>query len=374
MTPLLLLAEARGEAESRFSSTLIGTSGVELLRMLSESGALTLDTVDHDLIDLYYRTTNSRHLIELWDKHPEIHRTNVFNHHPPGNDLNHFLGPKSTGIPHYPALKVPKGKGPASGGSFVQAQWAGEIERLGDEIISHNPNLIVCLGNCALWALTGTVGITKLRGTTLNSSLTVADYKLLPTYHPAAVLRNYDLRPTVIADLTKAARECTFPEIRRPQREIWIEPTLDDIRTFIRGQITNGDIISTDIESTGDRITCIGFAPRSGIAIVVPFDDPRRPDGNYWLTKSDEFECWGLIRRILEDPNIPKLFQNGAYDIAFLWRSMKIKVLGAIHDTMLLHHSLQPEALKSLGFLGSIYSGEASWKGMRKAKTTKRDD
>lgn len=53
---------------------------------------------------------------------------------------------------------------------------------------------------------------------------------------------------------------------------------------------------------------------------------------------------------------------------------MKIRTFGATHDTMLLHHALQPEALKNLGFLGSIYSDEGSWKDMRKAKTTKRDD
>jgi hypothetical protein len=43
---------------------------------------------------------------------------------------------------------------------------------------------------------------------------------------------------------------------------------------------------------------------------------------------------------------------------------------------MLLHHALQPESEKSLGFLGSIYTGEASWKLMRqRGKTTiKRDE
>ena len=34
-------------------------------------------------------------------------------------------------------------------------------------------------------------------------------------------------------------------------------------------------------------------------------------------------------------------------------------------DTMLLHHALYPEMLKGLGFLGSIYSDEISWKQMR---------
>jgi hypothetical protein len=43
---------------------------------------------------------------------------------------------------------------------------------------------------------------------------------------------------------------------------------------------------------------------------------------------------------------------------------------------MLLHHSLFPEMLKGLGFLGSIYTNEQSWKLMSrpKADTEKRDE
>jgi len=376
MTPILLLAEAYGEAEARHGVPLIGASGIELLRMLGEAGVIHLSPVDRDRISLFYQTTDNRHIIEIWNNHPEIHRTNVFNIHPPGNDLSHFLGAKSDALPGYPILKLPAIRGRSKpAGNFVRAEFGPELDRLGDEILRYNPNLIVCLGNCALWALSGATGITKLRGTTLNSTLTVADYKLLPTYHPAAVLRNYDIRPTVIADLMKAKRESAYAEIRRPPREIWIEPSLDDIRDFIRLHIQGCPLLSVDIETAGTRITCIGFAPSSEAAIVIPFDDERAAGGNYWLSAKDERECWGLIRDVLEDPTIPKLFQNGAYDIAFLYRSMKVKVLGATHDTMLLHHALQPEALKSLGYLGSIYSDEGTWKGMRKRpKTIKRDD
>ena len=78
----------------------------------------------------------------------------------------------------------------------------------------------------------------------------------------------------------------------------------------------------------------------------------------------------------MEDPAIPKLFQNGAYDIAFLWRSMHIKVYGATEDTMLLNHALQPEMLKNLGFLGvNLSVTKRTWKGMAKhSKTIKRDN
>jgi DNA polymerase I-like protein with 3'-5' exonuclease and polymerase domains len=76
------------------------------------------------------------------------------------------------------------------------------------------------------------------------------------------------------------------------------------------------------------------------------------------------------VRRVLEDRSIRKLFQNGVYDISFLLRAYGIKTMGAAEDTMLLAHALQPESLKGLGYLGSIYSDEGAWKHMRKKDET----
>jgi hypothetical protein len=42
-------------------------------------------------------------------------------------------------------------------------------------------------------------------------------------------------------------------------------------------------------------------------------------------------------------------------------------------DTMLLHHALYPEMQKDLGFLGSIYTNEASWKINHKKKDTVKE-
>jgi DNA polymerase I-like protein with 3'-5' exonuclease and polymerase domains len=129
-----------------------------------------------------------------------------------------------------------------------------------------------------------------------------------------------------------------------------------------------------DIETAKSQITCIGFAPRPDIALVVPIHDERSADGNYWKTKEDERQCWELIRSVLEDKSIPKLFQNGLYDIPFILRTTGIRVLGAAHDTMLLSHAQQPEALKGLGYLGSIFTDHGPWKAEHKAgKTIKRD-
>jgi len=359
--PIFILGEAKGADEHRINSSFVGASGVTLLRLLDESKILRLSGNDKSLISDYYRRGDPRSIDSIWKLHPEVQRTNVFQIHPPGNKLEWFCGPRTEGIPSYPALLPSK---------YVRREFEPELDRLADEILAHDPNLIICLGNTALWALAGRTGVGKLRGTTLISTHCVSGYKLLPTYHPASLLRQWENRPTVIIDLVKAKRESEFPDVRRPHCEIWIEPTLDDIRTFTEQFIQGCELLSVDIETTGNRITCIGFAPTRDRAIVIPFDDPRAKGGCYWATKDSERQAWGIIDEILVDPSIPKLFQNGMYDIAFLWRSYGIGVRGCAHDTMLLHHALQPESLKGLGYLGSIYTDHGPWKTERKQNET----
>jgi uracil-DNA glycosylase len=347
MTVIMFVGEAWGAEEAKQRTPFCGGSGYELTKMLSEAGIRRAD----------------------------CYLTNVFNLHPPGNDLSFFCGPKDKALPGYPKLLRGNAKDFSHyTGDYVREEFAPELERLSNELIEVDPNVVVALGNTALWALTGKTAISKLRGSTTTSSLTATGFKVLPTYHPAAVLRQWNLRPVVVVDLQKALRDSEFPEIRRPRREILIEPTLEDIYDFHRKYIDGVQLLSVDIETAGRSVTCIGFAPSPRRAIVIPFSDSKRLGRNYWPTAEIELAVWGYVRSVLERQNPGKLFQNGMFDIAFLYRSAGIKVAGAKEDTMLLHYSLQPESLKGLGFLGSIYCDEGSWKDMRKHKTTKRDD
>ena len=363
--PVFLLGEAWGQHEASIRAGFVGPSGVHLLRMLSDAGAIELTQADRGLIHRFYSEENPSLIDAVWRNHPEFHRTNVFNQRPPGNVLEEFCGIREEGIAGYPAILPSK---------YVRSAYQHELDRLGDELLSLNPNLVVCLGNTALWAMFGRTGITKLRGTTVVSTHCVSGFKLLSTYHPAAVIRQPSIRPTTVADLGKISTERLSPSINRPACEVWIEPTVADIEEFYEQRIRGCDLLSTDIETSGNQVTCIGFAPSSQSAIVIPFHDERQADGNYWRDAGDERNAWGIVRRILIDPSIPKLFQNGLYDIAFLLRSVGIAVRGATHDTMLLHHALQPESLKGLGYLGSLYSNHGPWKSERRIATIKRDE
>lgn len=366
MKPICLAGEAWGTNELVTQTPFCGAAGIELLHQLAEAKIITLTSTDADYIRAFYNTSDPHQLDMVWRLHPDLVRLNVFNLHPPGNNIEALCGPKESRIPGYPALI--KGK-------FVRAEFYSHLQHLAAQINLHDPNLVIALGNTPLWALCGLTGISKIRGTTRLSTHTVADYKVLPTYHPAAVLRQYELRSTTIIDLGKAKREAEYPEIRRPEREIWIEPDITDFQRFYETHIKGCRLLSIDIETSGSAITCIGFAPTRDLAIVVPFFDARKKNKSFWIDTISEQAAWNLVREILLDRSIKKLFQNGLYDIAFLWRSMGIKTYGAVHDTMLLSHAQQPEGLKGLGFLGSIFSEERSWKAdHRRSTSIKRDN
>lgn len=362
--PIFLLGEAFGSNEVKIGKGFVGASGIELLKMLHESHILELTSEDFAYINKFYNANDPTFIDCIWQMHPEVYRSNVFQFHPPGNDIESVCGTKDTALPGYPPLLKSK---------FVRLEFAEELSRLGDELLTTDPNIILAFGNTALWALTGKTGVMKLRGTTQYSTHTIDGFKLLPTYHPAAVLRQWENRPITIIDLIKAKRESEYAEIRRPRREIWIEPEISDIMQFIDQHIKGCSLLSVDIETSGNQITNIGFAPRRDIAINIPFYDSRKKGRSYWPTRQLELQCWGLIREVLEDKGIKKEFQNGMYDIAFIWRSVGIRIFGASEDTMLEHHALQPESLKGLAFLGSVYTSESSWKSERKVSTIKRD-
>lgn len=337
---IMLVGETWGVEEEKEGKPFVGTSGFILNGMLKIVGINRSD----------------------------CYITNVFNLRPkPSNDVTNLCGSKAEAIPGLPALIR---------GKYVRKEFAGELDRLFDEIKREQPNVIVAFGATAAWALLQSSGIRAIRGSVAGTPSNVSQhlgrtFKVLPTYHPAAVAREWTLRPIVINDLDKAKRESESPEVNRPSRSVWIEPTLADLQLFEDQYVKNASHLSIDIETKGDQITCIGFAPDPSVAIVIPFYAVGYPGSNYWPDLQSELIAWNFVRRWCQKPSI---FQNGLYDIHFLWRRYGIAVPNAVDDCMLMHHAFQPELEKGLGFLASIYTDEASWKFMRKSSTAKKGD
>jgi uracil-DNA glycosylase len=366
---IALVGEAWGETEDAVKHAFVGSSGVELLKMLGEAGIITLSRSDWECIDAWWRFRDGQYTKLIWRAHEEEVATfNVFNLRPPHNDIEALCCSKREDITGLPPLRM---------GKYFKKEHLHHVEKLYDDLKRLRPNLVIAFGNTPCWALLRRTAITRIRGAVAESAV-IGGLKVLPCIHPAAILRQWELRHATVLDLVKANREREFPEIRRPKREIWTAPTIQDLHDFYQRYIESATIIAPDIETQGSDITCVGFATGRNISIVVPFYDPRKSGGNYWATVNEERQAWQWVRKVLDHP-APKLFQNGLYDIHFLWRGRGIPVRNALHDTMLLHHALFPESPKGLGFLGSLYTDEASWKVTmrdRSAKnmTLKRDD
>lgn len=289
--------------------------------------------------------------------------TNVFMRTAPRGRATSFFGPKDKGVPNLRYL---------SKGKYLDASRAGDLKHLWKRINSLQPNLILALGDVSLWATTSARGIEASRGYITEANAALPDRKVLPTFSPQQINQSRANMPYWVADLAKAAREQEFPEIRYPVHRILIEPTLEDLESFYHKRLKKCTRMSVDIENKPGMITCIGFAPDGDDALVVPFYDSRQEDGNYWRTHREEVCAWKFVRRMLR---LGKQVygHNYIYDMQLLWKLNAIPNPDAAHDTMLLHHSLQPEMRKGLGILASIYTDEVSWKGMR-TDTIKKED
>ena len=293
---------------------------------------------------------------------------NVFDEKLPENEFANWCvtGPEAADIEwEYPRM--------GNSGKLLP-KYHHHLYRLRDELLDAKPNVIVPLGGTALWAFTGSAGISAARGAVVPASLTIPGAKLVPTFHPAYVMRQWKLFTVAVGDFnTAAAQAAKGPEIVWPERSLVVEPTRADLADWTP-KLLNADLLSVDIETGWGFITCIGFAPNEREAICVPFVDLRTPNRSYWKDPADEVFAWEWCKRVLES-GVPKVGQNFAgYDFLWLLERAGIGVRNLRHDTRLLHHALYPELPKDLAFMGASYATQGAWKMLRPSRKEKRDD
>ena len=319
-TKVVLVGEAWGQQEAEELAPFVGASGQLLRKMLEQVG-----------IKDYYLT-------------------NVFNLYPVKNALRTLCQKRRVlGSELPPLVKSPMG--------YLKEQYFGELERLWNEIYEIDPKVIIALGNTALWALCREDGIKAWRG--YMTKTYQGDFKVMPTWHPTAILRQYSLRTTSLMDLRKAVN----PDTKDFKRSVYIPETVEDLETVRRMLYRQHgrEAISCDIETEGDMITEVGFAYDEAFAITIPF---KVANGNYWSDLESEVKAWELVQEVCRRFRI--VGQNFTYDMQYLWKVAGIPVPGFHGDTMLQHHALQPEMEKSLGYLASLYTNAPRWKHMRK--------
>ena len=323
---IMLVGEYYGEEEVRARMPFAGPSGVLLNGMLHDAGIMR----------------------------SECYVTNLINDKLPwGFDL--IAKAKKDVTPSHAPF----------GGRFVRREFIEARERLLREITSVSPNIIVPLGNAALFALTERTGILRWRGSQLAANGT----KCVPTINPAAVLREFSFRPTVVNDLKRAARERTTKEYTNvPAWNFIVRPSADralSVLADLLAQVDSGSLqwVDFDLETALGYATCAGVSWSRTEAICIPFVS----HGTHYFNAEEETAVLFALYRLLTHPKVKVRGQNLLYDAQYTWRHWHF-VPRIAQDTMIAHHSCFAGLKKSLDFQASLYCDHyVQWKPERES-------
>lgn len=347
---IMLVGEAPGADEVRLGQPFVGASGQELTRMLGEAGI----------------------------SRSECFITNLARERPPTrfakgksvtNDITQWL--PTTKKAQLDLLKS------GQGDYFLDRIVAKPIQQgfasLQQELAQVNPNIIIAFGNATLWALTGKWGIGSWRGSELTTWFE-PKRKVLPTYHPAYILRSWADRGIVVSDFRRAFRAANSPALwPSPPQQFFLRPDFLQAQTVLSDLLVHADqgplTLSVDIETAAGHITCLGIAWSSQAAICIPFVEGA---SSYWPF-DQEFEIIRLLKVLLTHPRVSVIGQNFLYDAQYIARHWGF-IPNFARDTMLMQHVCFPSMPKNLGFLSSMYcEHHVYWKDMVKEHFKKED-
>lgn len=314
---IAIIGEAPGQDEEREGKPFVGASGKFLSSLLSSAGI----TRDACFIG------------------------NVCQFRPPANNISAFS---------WDGVEIQHG-----------------LEQLRKDIQTYKPNICVLLGNTALRAAfpRGGSSVHLMRGSLFmpDADSVLAGFKCITSFHPASALRVYEQKPLIDFDLRRAREEGAFPELKLLERKFNLRPTVDEIELLCSTIRSQRSPISIDIEGyVTSGMTCISIATSPTEATIIPF---WRGQWMAWPDVFDEIRVWKALADLLSDPAVPKILQNGLYDLFVLAYAHKIFVRSQSEDTMLKWWELYCEMEKKLSIQASLLTKEPYWKEERGSDT-----
>ncbi len=184
--------------------------------------------------------------------------------------------------------------------------------------------------------------------------------KILPTFHPALILRQRKWTSVFRGDIGRAIRWFTG---RRGWKDpqVLIRPTYAELDAFLsrRERFFAWDVETNAKEALIAKIRCVGVGTTE-LVMVVPL---LSTDGfTRFYTEADE--AWIRVRlaKFLADKSILKCgWNSGLYD-----RTVSEQQLGVTprrcFDGILAHHAVESEMPHNLGFVGSTLTDIVAWK------------
>lgn len=340
---IVIIGEAWGYEENLSKVPFVGASGSEFTRILADAGI----NRDDCLI------------------------TNVCAARPPDNEFWTFFSGTTEVRGLYPDGRV-----------------LSEVQRLYNQLRFSERTLVIATGNYALWALSNCCGVDSVPGSSRRTangkpayaptgimswrgsmifteeSICGARIPLLPIIHPAAIIRQWDLRYITVHDLRARVPMALAGNWTNPQPPILLAPPtynqcIARLDAWLRvlDYDEGGLRLAGDIETYRGVITCIGFADSPSFALTIPFvkkvNLPTHLLDSYWSIEQ-EVQIVLRLRRLLSHPKLDLEGQNFLYDVQYIHHHWGV-IPYANFDTMYAWHVCFPGTPKALDYLSSLF-------------------
>lgn len=350
---VMIVGDFPGESDLLKGRPLSGSAGFELKKMVQEAGMFL----------------------------ESCFVTSVVRERSPKGDITGLVASKNKEIG--PSHKLWQGK-------HVHPLVLEGVEELMQEIRRVRPNVIVAMGNLALFALTGQWGTVSWRSSIMDCTL-IPGFKVIPTITPTLLFAQWKWRNLIVHDLKRVKAQSQFPEIKRPEYNFVLRPDYSTAHSLLTQLVEQAEAnpgvlkLSSDIETRAGHISCIGFAWSKVDALCIPFmavenfEDwvesvdrkgnvsgqwvKKQRESHYW-TLDQEAELLHLIYRLSQSAVF--IGQNWNYDAQYCLRHWGWIAKYTVQDTMLKHHTCFSNMDKNLSFLSSMYCDDhLHWKDDR---------
>ena len=232
-------------------------------------------------------------------------------------------------------------------------KWIGlckwELEQL------RECEIILCLGNYALEAVTDNIGIMNWRGSVVNITLPNGQMgHVVCTVNPVYAMRELKMEPIFMMDCKKV-KLLVENKFKPHVVKTLINPSFKEAKDYIRMLNAGKADIAFDIESLNGETACIGLANNAHEAICINW----RTGKDNMYTVREEYELLMLIQKLCDSHKM--IAQNGQFDA--YWVRLKDWLCVQIGwDTLLAHHTLYPQLPHGLAFLVAQYTTHPFYK------------
>jgi len=331
-----VVAEAPGEDEVEAGAPLVGKSGTRLMQSLASQGV--------------YRD--------------QISLGNVLSCRPPRNRLDRVLQRLATVNKENRRRKLP----------LLPSPVECCAPRLRRELAQYEN--VIPLGKFAIEAVLNVdSSIFEIRGGPVERD----GKRILPTLHPAYILRRPSERFAFDADIGRAVRWFSTGRIGWIEPSFIYQPTWSQVRDYLNRLLkTRSRTGSWDVETlppVGMRDDLAKDPLLATFALVSIFNEEIGGISIQKLSKVDRTPFYSdadwqaiaiLLQKFFLHPSILKTSWNGGY-----YDRMNVeKEFGVtpkpIIDYILVHRCVHSEVKHSLGYAGSVWTDVPAWKNARK--------